>query len=73
MHLTPEKVKEVQKMLNKQGYDPGNVDGVWGEGSEVALKNFQQKKGLEPTGNIDMKTLSQLGIKLEMPMKQGSK
>lgn len=63
LHLTPEKVKEVQKMLNKQGYDPGNVDGVWGEGSEVALKNFQQKKGLEPTGNIDMKTLSQLGIK----------
>ena len=39
-------IKELQKRLNKLGYDCGNVDGIIGIRSSLAIKKFQQDNGL---------------------------
>jgi hypothetical protein len=38
------------------------VDGLWGPNSEDALADFQEARGLEPTGRIDALSLIQLGL-----------
>jgi peptidoglycan hydrolase-like protein with peptidoglycan-binding domain len=43
-------VKNVQLRLEKAGFDPSRTDGVMDERTSGALKAFQRKAGLEPTG-----------------------
>lgn len=57
-----ERYLQIQQALVKAGFDPGPVDGVWGPNSEVALQDFQEAQGLEPTGRIDALSLIQLGL-----------
>jgi peptidoglycan hydrolase-like protein with peptidoglycan-binding domain len=57
-----DRYKEIQQALSNAGFDPGPVDGVWGPNSEDALADFQEARGLEPTGRIDAQTLIQLGL-----------
>jgi hypothetical protein len=46
-------VKEVQK---KVGVPPANVDGVYGPGTEAAVRQFQRDKGMVPDGIVGPKT-----------------
>lgn len=49
-------VKEVQKFLkqfSKEIYPEGLVTGYYGPLTEKAVKKFQEREGLEPTGKID--------------------
>lgn len=43
-------VKELQQGLKRSGFFNGKVDGVFGDGTEAALKVFQQKNGLKADG-----------------------
>lgn len=61
----PEVVRQVQKSLNEQGYDAGPIDGKWGPKTQSALKNFQQAKGLEASGQLDEETLAELDVEAE--------
>jgi peptidoglycan hydrolase-like protein with peptidoglycan-binding domain len=47
-------VEQLQKVLLYYGYDPGKqgVDGVFGQATEKALKDYQKSLGKEPTGII---------------------
>lgn len=54
------RIKEIQKALKGQGFDPGPVDGIWGRKTIVALRDFQSKKGLEVDGVVGPKTLAAL-------------
>ena len=36
----PEATREVQKLLESLGYEPGPADGIWGERTDRAWKNF---------------------------------
>jgi peptidoglycan hydrolase-like protein with peptidoglycan-binding domain len=58
----PATVREAQQQLASHGQDAGPTDGRWGRKTEVAVKSFQQKQGLEPTGRLDGKTLAALGV-----------
>ncbi len=49
-------VKNVQRRLRAAGFDPKRSDGVFDERTEGALKNFQVKAGLEPTGRVTPRT-----------------
>lgn len=49
-------VKELQDILKKAGFDPGSIDGRMGDKTRIAIKKFQKKKGLKPTGMIDAAT-----------------
>jgi carboxyl-terminal processing protease len=53
-------VKNAQEILEGLGYGPGRKDGYFSESTAIAVKAFQQQKGLEPTGKIDKKTASAL-------------
>ncbi len=57
-----ETIRQVQKKLNEQGFSAGPVDGKWGPKTQSALKNFQQQKGIQATGQLDQKTLAELDV-----------
>ena len=57
-----QKVTEIQQKLKDWGYYSGAVDGVYGSGTEAAVKKFQQKNGLTADGKVGPSTLSALGI-----------
>ncbi len=42
-----------QEILYVSGFDPGTADGQMGGKTRAALKDFQVKLGLEPTGKLD--------------------
>lgn len=47
---------KLQALLDWNHASPGPIDGGWGMNSKKALMNFQNMKGLTPTGNMDQKT-----------------
>ena len=51
-------VAAMQKALADLGYDlgPYGIDGDFGDDTEVALRSFQAKAGLEQTGKYDVRT-----------------
>ncbi|PZR12288.1 MAG: hypothetical protein DI536_15400 [Archangium gephyra] len=49
-------VANVQKHLRAAGFDPQRTTGRFDERTEGALKAFQSKSGLSPTGVVDAKT-----------------
>jgi peptidoglycan hydrolase-like protein with peptidoglycan-binding domain len=63
-----EDIKKLQKILRQLGYYtwtnskyPDGIDGVWGSGTEKAIKEFQESEGMKnPTGIIDKDTLLSL-------------
>lgn len=58
-----EAVKSVQSALVGQGLDvAGGVDGIFGPGTESALKSFQQQQGLNASGVVDDATALALGL-----------
>ena len=57
-----ETIKEIQTRLKNWGYYSGQVDGIYGSGTEEAVKKFQKKNGLSPDGQVGNKTLAALGI-----------
>jgi peptidoglycan hydrolase-like protein with peptidoglycan-binding domain len=58
-----EAVKSVQSALVNQGLNvAGGVDGIFGPGTESALKTFQQQQGLNASGVVDDATAIALGL-----------
>jgi localization factor PodJL len=53
-------VQNIQAILNKNGYDAGNADGVMGGKTKTAIAQFQKDNGLEPTGEVDEKLVRAL-------------
>ena len=57
---TGSEVRKLQTRLKELGYYKGSVDGDFGEGTETAVKNFQQQNGLTVDGKAGSLTLSKL-------------
>jgi peptidoglycan L-alanyl-D-glutamate endopeptidase CwlK len=49
-------VLTLQSTLKQLGFDPKGVDGIFGAGTEAAVKAFQQSKGLTPDGIVGPNT-----------------
>ena len=62
LQLRAEQVMAMQRKLNERGFFAGRVDGLWGPDTSAAVRNFQQKNSLSPTGRLDPGTLQALGI-----------
>ena len=60
--LTQDTTQQVQERLQQQGIYRGRVDGVWGPGTEAAVRSYQQQHNLNPTGKLDVDTLSSLNL-----------
>ncbi|HLO77553.1 MAG TPA: peptidoglycan-binding domain-containing protein [Magnetospirillum sp.] len=55
-------VRQVQQQLQNQGYDVGQVDGIWGAKSRQALMSFQRDQNIRASGRPDQQTLAALGV-----------
>lgn len=49
-------VREAQSCLIKAGLKPGSIDGILGAQTREAIKSFQKRNGLKPTGYMDENT-----------------
>jgi Putative peptidoglycan binding domain len=56
-------IADVQEALQKQGYYQGEVDGLLGPPTRVALVDYQRDHSLYTTSAIDSPTLQSLGMK----------
>jgi len=54
----------VQRALARHGDYHGKIDGVWGKGTEDALRRFQKNNNLDVTGRVDDATAAKLDVKL---------
>ena len=55
-----DQVAAMQQKLNDDGFDAGQVDGMWGPNTSGALRRYQAKNGLQQTGQLDPKTSKSL-------------
>ena len=46
-------VRNIQRILNAQGFDAGAEDGVMGERTRAAITAFQKANGIPATGEVD--------------------
>jgi len=59
---TADRISEIQQALAKDGTYTGTPNGEWDDSTQEALKKFQEAHGLSPTGNLDARSLQQLGL-----------
>jgi localization factor PodJL len=53
-------IRNIQAILNNNGFDAGPADGALGKKTVEAIKAFQKKVGQEPTGKIDEALVKEL-------------
>ncbi len=59
---TPDRIKEIQAALQKDGSYDGEPNGKWDAATADAMKKYQDKIGVSPTGKIDAVSLNKLGL-----------
>jgi len=59
---TPDRIKEIQSALQKDGSYEGTPTGKWDAATIDAMKKYQDKNGISPTGKIDAVSLNKLGL-----------
>jgi peptidoglycan hydrolase-like protein with peptidoglycan-binding domain len=61
--VAPDMVRQVQSELRDGGYyKQGPVDGVWGAGTENAVRTYQRDHNLSSNGQLDVPTLQALNL-----------
>jgi peptidoglycan hydrolase-like protein with peptidoglycan-binding domain len=58
----PDRIREIQTALQKEGAYQGDPSGKWDDSTVEAMKKFQDKNGLTPTGKIDARAIEKLGL-----------
>jgi lipoprotein-anchoring transpeptidase ErfK/SrfK len=66
VELSPEEILSAQLALTWQGISSGSLDGVAGLQTRAALRAFQQREGLAPTGELDEATRARLVLNLPL-------
>lgn len=67
-----EEVRQLQERLIELGYDPGEPDGAFGNGTREAVIAFQRRNGLDADGQAGPKTLEKLYSDEALPMRIAS-
>jgi len=62
--LSPDEIREVQRVLISRGFSV-EIDGRLGPRTRQALIQFQRREGLQPTGRIDSRTITSLGVSVK--------
>jgi peptidoglycan hydrolase-like protein with peptidoglycan-binding domain len=58
----PAAIRALQRELGERGHEAGAIDGVWGENTRQAVRDFQREHDLESTGTLTLPTLAALGV-----------
>jgi hypothetical protein len=70
-NLTESNIRQIQQELRRKGFDPGRVDGIHGPRTKEAVRSFQDRYGINASGDINNKTLFALGaVELARPKNQ---
>jgi peptidoglycan hydrolase-like protein with peptidoglycan-binding domain len=56
-------IRRVQATLNDRGFKAGPANGVLGERTSSALREFQKSENLAVTGRLNPRTLAALGVR----------
>jgi peptidoglycan hydrolase-like protein with peptidoglycan-binding domain len=59
--LSPQWILRVQQALQRKGFNPGPIDGVFGPMTRDAVRDYQDRFGMPATGELDNQTLYALG------------
>jgi peptidoglycan hydrolase-like protein with peptidoglycan-binding domain len=59
---TSDRIKEIQTALQKDGSYQGEPTGKWDAATADAMRKYQDKNGISPTGKIDAISLNKLGL-----------
>jgi peptidoglycan hydrolase-like protein with peptidoglycan-binding domain len=62
--------KAVQERLLEEGFDGGPANGNFGAKTQAALAQFQLSRNLPVSGALDVRTLDELGVDLEVLVNQ---
>ena len=60
-------VLKLQVLLDRAGFSPGQIDGRWGDNTELAVAWLQKAEGLRATGIVDEATARALGRRAGSP------
>ena len=55
-------IRQVQQALAQEGFDPGPIDGLMGNMTRQAVRDFQQARGLAQGGTLTRETVQALGV-----------
>ncbi len=55
-------IRNAQQALQRGGFNVGPIDGVPGPRTQAAVREFQQRNGLTPSGELDAQTLKALEV-----------
>ena len=55
-------IRNVQQALQQDGTYRGRVDGVWGPGTQAAVRTYQQQHHMNATGQLDQDTLAAMNL-----------
>jgi len=59
---TPDRIREIQGALQREGFTNSEPNGKWDDATVEAMRRYQEKNGLNPSGKIDAPTLNKLGL-----------
>lgn len=59
--VQPEQIALVQRMLDQLGYNPGTLDGTMTFETREAIRLFEERSGMAPTGNLSAELIRRLG------------
>lgn len=60
--MQAEKIREIQKKLKEHGFDPKEIDGVYGPNTLAAVVEFQRSQKLVVDGEVGPRTAAALGV-----------
>jgi peptidoglycan hydrolase-like protein with peptidoglycan-binding domain len=62
MAPTSDRITEIQQALAMEGSFTHEPNGKWDDNTVDAMRNFQSRHGLNPSGKLDALTLQKLGL-----------
>jgi Putative peptidoglycan binding domain len=62
--MDPKVVRDIQEALFAVGFDPGDIDGIYGAKTAAAVAAFQRVKGMVMDGEVGPQTAKELGVEL---------
>ncbi len=57
-----DRIREIQTALQKDGSYEGEPNGKWDNATADAMRKYQDKNGLNPSGKIDAPSLNKMGL-----------
>jgi len=71
LNLSPQEIREVQRVLIERRLLVGEADGVLGSRTREALITFQRQQGIQTSGSVDTRTVAALGLSNRIGQQSG--